>query len=79
MLDIKFIRENPDLVKQGIKNKNEKDRVDEILALDEKRRKKPLSENVKIYQTQKKLFHALSARVRGLKGENPFQIRARLL
>jgi seryl-tRNA synthetase len=39
MLDIKFIRENPDLVKQGIKNKNEKDRVDEILSLDEKRRK----------------------------------------
>ena len=39
MLDIKFIRENPDLVKQGIKNKNEKDRVDEILAFDEKRRK----------------------------------------
>jgi len=39
MLDIKFIRENPVLVKQGIQNKNEKDRVDEILALDEKRRK----------------------------------------
>jgi seryl-tRNA synthetase len=39
MLDIKFIRENPELVKQGIKNKNEKDRVDEILTLDEKRRK----------------------------------------
>jgi seryl-tRNA synthetase len=39
MLDIKFIRENPELVKQGIKNKNEKDHVDEILALDEKRRK----------------------------------------
>jgi len=39
MQDIKFIRENPDLVKQGIKNKNEKDRVDEILTLDEKRRK----------------------------------------
>lgn len=39
MLDIKFIRENPELVKQGIQNKNEKDRVDEILALDEKRRK----------------------------------------
>jgi len=39
MLDIKFIRENPDLVKQGIQNKNEKDRVDEILTLDEKRRK----------------------------------------
>jgi seryl-tRNA synthetase len=39
MLDIKLIRENPDFVKQGIQNKNEKDRVDEILSLDEKRRK----------------------------------------
>jgi len=39
MLDIKLIRENPHLVKQGIQNKNEKDRVDEILVLDEKRRK----------------------------------------
>ena len=39
MLDIKFIRENPEIVKQGIKNKNEKDRIDEILSLDEKRRK----------------------------------------
>ena len=27
------------MVKQGIANKNEKDRVDEILSLDEKRRK----------------------------------------
>ena len=39
MLDIKFIRENPELVKQGIQNKNENDRVDEILTLDEKRRR----------------------------------------
>ena len=31
MLDIKFIRENPDKVKQGIENKNEKNRVDELL------------------------------------------------
>ncbi len=38
MLDLKFIRENPELVKEGIKNKNEKDRVDEILKLDEERR-----------------------------------------
>ena len=38
MLDLKFIRENPEAVKQGIKNKNEKDRVDEIIELDEKRR-----------------------------------------
>ena len=38
MLDLKFIRENPEAVKQGINNKNEKDRVDEILNLDERRR-----------------------------------------
>lgn len=38
MLDIKLIRENPDIVKQGIANKNEKDRVDELLELDNKRR-----------------------------------------
>jgi seryl-tRNA synthetase len=38
MLDIKFIRENPDKVKQGILNKNEKDRIDEVLQLDEERR-----------------------------------------
>ena len=36
MLDIKFIRENPDKVKAGIANKNEKGNVDELLALDEK-------------------------------------------
>ncbi len=39
MLDIKFIRENPELVKQGIENKNEKhNTVDDILELDGKRR-----------------------------------------
>ncbi len=38
MLDLKYIRENPEAVKQGIRNKNEKDRVDEILTLDERRR-----------------------------------------
>ncbi len=39
MLDIKFIRENPDAVRQGLLNKNAKDIVDEIIALDEERRK----------------------------------------
>lgn len=38
MLDLKLIRENPEAVKQGIESKNEKSRVDEILAIDEKRR-----------------------------------------
>ncbi len=38
MLDIKLIRENPEIVKQGILNKNEKNRIDDILELDKKRR-----------------------------------------
>jgi len=38
MLDIKFIRENPEIVRRGLLNKNAKDIVDEVLALDEDRR-----------------------------------------
>jgi seryl-tRNA synthetase len=38
MLDLKFIRENPEKVKEGILSKNEKNRIDEILELDKKRR-----------------------------------------
>lgn len=40
MLDIKFIRQNPDTVRQAIKAKREKDRIDEILQLDEQKRAK---------------------------------------
>ena len=39
MLDLKFIRDNRDLVKEGLKNKNSKINVDEVIALDEERRK----------------------------------------
>ncbi len=38
MLDLKFIRENPELVRQGLLNKNSKDIVSEVLSLDEERR-----------------------------------------
>ena len=38
MLDIKYIRENPELVKAGIENKKEKNRIDELLDLDKQRR-----------------------------------------
>lgn len=38
MLDIKFIRENSDAVKEAVKNKNIKLNIDELLDLDEKRR-----------------------------------------
>jgi seryl-tRNA synthetase len=38
MLDLKFIRKNPEIVKEAVKNKNEKADIDKFLALDEKRR-----------------------------------------
>jgi seryl-tRNA synthetase len=39
MLDLKFIRDNIDTVRENIKNKNESTQVDSILNLDEQRRK----------------------------------------
>ncbi|HOP49544.1 MAG TPA: serine--tRNA ligase [Ignavibacteriales bacterium] len=65
MLDIKFIRQNSDLVKQAIKNKNEKDRIDELLELDKKRRE-ILSkvEELKAYQNR------VSKEIAQLKKEN---------
>lgn len=41
MLDIRFVRENPEIVKENIKKKFQKDKlplVDEVIALDEERR-----------------------------------------
>jgi seryl-tRNA synthetase len=38
MLDVKFIRENPELVRQGLLNKNAKDIVSEVLAVDDERK-----------------------------------------
>jgi len=40
MLDIKFIRENPELVRRAIKNRHDSAPVDEILKLDTQRRQK---------------------------------------
>ena len=42
MLDIRFVRENPDKVKENIKNKFQEEKlslVDEVIALDEKKRR----------------------------------------
>ena len=49
------------------------------VVLDEHRRKKPISEHVNIYRIQKKVFQALSSRVRGQAGDDPFALRAQLL
>ncbi len=39
MLDLKFIRSNPDLVREAIRNKNEKADLDALLEVDETRRR----------------------------------------
>jgi seryl-tRNA synthetase len=53
MLDLKFIRANVELVRQAIKNKNEKADLDAILALDDKRRKHQFDfDNLKAAQNQ---------------------------
>lgn len=39
MLDLKYIRNNPDIIKQAVLNKNEKADIDKILKLDENKRK----------------------------------------
>ncbi len=66
MLDLKFIRENPEIVKKAIKHKNEKADVDELLKIDEKKRKlqfeydnlkskqNKVSKNVPLLKKQKK-------------------------
>src|SRR6266478_2275823 len=38
MLDLKFIREHPDLVREGIRKKGDADHIDDILNVDERRR-----------------------------------------
>jgi seryl-tRNA synthetase len=38
MLDIKFIRENPDVVREALRNRHSGDSIDDILVLDERRR-----------------------------------------
>ena len=43
MLDIKFIRENKDIVQQGANKKHVKISIDELLALDSRRRELLLS------------------------------------
>ncbi|MBN1176604.1 MAG: serine--tRNA ligase [Dehalococcoidales bacterium] len=40
MLDIRFLRENPDIVKKSLENRHDSAPVDEILELDTKRRQK---------------------------------------
>ena len=60
MLDIKFIRENPDVVKDAVKKKAMKVDVDRILVLDKERRD-TLQVAEKLRAEQNKASHAISA------------------
>lgn len=62
MLDLKFIRENAELVKTSVANKNEKADIDKILELDEKRR-----ELIQSVETLKARKNKVSAEVGRLK------------
>ncbi len=56
-----------------------KDVVEPFLRFDESRRKRPRAEALPVYRKQKELFQAVSARIRGLRGEDPFRLRRELL
>ena len=71
MLDIKFLRENPDIVKQNIKNKFQDRKlplVDEVIELDLENRK--IKQEVEALRADR---NKLSKQIGGLmaKGEKP--------
>ena len=53
--------------------------VTPFIEFDETMRKKPIDEHVRIYQIQNKTFDALSRRIRGLPGEDPFELRIQFI
>ena len=80
MLDIKFVRENPDIVKQNIKNKFQDQKlplVDEVIELDDKNRK--IKKEVESLRAEK---NSLSKKIGGLmkegKKEEAEEIKAKV-
>lgn len=65
MLDLKFIRENPEIVKEGIRLKNEQGDIDHLLDLDQQRR--TLIFNVEKLKNER---NQISEQVAKLKKEN---------
>jgi xylulokinase len=53
--------------------------VGRFVKLAEQGRRRPVPRNVEIYRRQKRLFEALSRRVRGLKSEDPFRLRMEMM
>lgn len=62
MLDIKFIRDNVELVREGIAKKKEKDNLDELIQLDENRRK-----TLQLVETKKNHRNSVSEEIASLK------------
>ncbi len=60
MLDLKFIRENPDLVKEACLHKNEKADIDELLEIDSERRRL-LTETESLRARQNKASEEIAA------------------
>ena len=81
MLDIKFVRENPDIVKQNIKNKFQDKKlplVDEVIELDDQNRK--IKKEVESLRAEK---NSLSKKIGGLmkegKKEEAEEIKKRMM
>lgn len=55
-----------------------KEIIHPFVTLEESKRKKPNPTDSKVYRIQKRLFHALSRRLQGLKDEDPFSLRTDL-
>ena len=68
MLDIKFIRENPEKVRRAIANKGEKGDIDIILSLDKKRR--DLISEVEKLKAERNAASAQVARLKKEKGDS---------
>ena len=67
MLDIKFVRENPEIVKQNIRNKFQEQKlplVDEVLELDTENRK--IKQEVEVLRAEK---NKLSKQIGALMGQ----------
>jgi seryl-tRNA synthetase len=59
MIDIKFLRENPEIVKENIRKKFQDSKlalVDEVIALDEERRKPNGIRSVREYELMNQIF-----------------------
>lgn len=63
---------------KGGKSTKLADVVKPFVKLDEARRRKPVAENVAVYRAMKKAYFALSGRVRGKGGEDPFELRSKI-